>query len=209
MGGMQGFGPVVTADGDATHHETWEIRAQVITLLAGRSMRDAIERLEPATYLASSYYERWLRAGEMKLVERGEIGTDDLARWRDRIADDPDAAPAPTSDPTMVELIRTMGPGSFGPAPAAAFGVGDRVSVTRMRPDGHHRCPRYIRGAVGTVERTIGTDVVPGTPHAEQVIEPVYTVAFSSTDLFGDQTEHGEPPYAVLIDLCERYLDAP
>jgi nitrile hydratase subunit beta len=39
-------------------------------------LRDAIERIPPAEYLAMSYYERWLRAAEMLLAERGLLGDD-------------------------------------------------------------------------------------------------------------------------------------
>jgi nitrile hydratase len=77
-----------------------------------------------------------------------------------------------------------------------------------MRPEAHHRCPRYLRGALGEVERVLGADPVPDADDEDDV-EPVYTVRFSSMDLFGDQTEAGEPPYVLLIDLWERYLEAP
>ena len=33
--------------------------------------RDAIERIPPAEYLEASYYERWLRAIETLLTEKG------------------------------------------------------------------------------------------------------------------------------------------
>ena len=33
--------------------------------------RDAIERIPPEDYLATSYYERWLRAMEMLVAEKG------------------------------------------------------------------------------------------------------------------------------------------
>ena len=39
-------------------------------------------------------------------------------------------------------------------------------------------------------------------------LECVYTVRFSSVDLFGDRSGDGEPPYVLLIDLWERYLEA-
>lgn len=208
LGGMHGFGPVVTDGGDETHHEPWELRAQLITLLAGSSMRSSIERLDPATYLASSYYERWLRAGEMKLTETGRVDSRDLERWRARLADDPDLPIPASSDPTGVELVRAMRSTEFGPTPDALHRVGDPVRVVRMRPDTHHRCPRYVRGAVGTVERLIGSDTVPGLPAGERVTEPVYTVEFSSVDLFGDRSPTGEVPYSVLIDLWEHSLEA-
>jgi nitrile hydratase len=214
MGGMHGFGPVVTDDGALTHRHEWEIRVQVITLLAGRSMRDAIERLESATYLSSSYYERWLRAGEMKLVEQGRITTDDLARWHDVFAHDAQARPPVTDDPESVERVRRMRSDTFEPAPDATHVVGDRVRVIRMRPAGHHRCPRYLRGATGTVERVLGADLVPGLSAGDHIVEPVYTVEFSSLELFGDpivgpadDPSTDDPAHSVLIDLFERYLE--
>ena len=39
-------------------------------------LRDAIERIPPAEYLTLSYYERWLRAAEILLAERGLLAGD-------------------------------------------------------------------------------------------------------------------------------------
>lgn len=90
MGGMHGFGPVVTPHGDLSHHEPWELRAQVLGLLSGSARRGSIEGLDPATYLSSSYYVRWLLAAETTLVRRGQLGSDELARWRATIEADPE-----------------------------------------------------------------------------------------------------------------------
>ena len=81
----------------------------------------------------------------------------------------------------------------------ARFEVGDSVTVKRMAPAGHHRCPRYVRGATGTVTRLPG-----GWPHAsgEGPPEATYTVRFAMTDLWGDDAEPGW----LFIDLWERYL---
>ena len=65
LGGLDGFGPVATDDGDRTHHEPWELRAQGVALFGLRGgMRQWIERLDPASYLTSPYYARWLLAAE-------------------------------------------------------------------------------------------------------------------------------------------------
>ena len=206
MGGMHGFGPVVTAEGEWTHHEPWEVRAQVLTLLAdGLSMRPAIEGLDPATYLSSSYYERWLRAGERGLTAQGRLSTDDLVRWRARFESDPAAVPPVREDPALLAVVARLRPVRFDPATGARHSVGDRVRVLRMHPPEHHRCPRYLRGATGVVERVIGNDMVPGPRSDER--ETVYTVEFDAVDLFGD----GEPAdgrHTVLVDLFERYLEA-
>lgn len=206
MGGMHGFGPVRTPGGELTHHEAWETRAQVVALLAGAARRADIEALDPAVYLSSSYYVRWLRTAEKTLVESGRIDAADLQRWRDAFAADPDLAMPTASAPSMVELIQTMGPHVHCPVTASAFSVGDRVRVRRMRPASHHRCPRYLRGAAGEVERICGTDAHPGDGRPE----PVYTVRFTSTDLFGPpDPDRDAPPHRLYIDLWERYLEAP
>jgi nitrile hydratase subunit beta len=94
----------------------------------------------------------------------------------------------------------------MGTAAGPRFASGDRVRVRRMHPDGHTRCPRYVRGALGVVERVQGTDRLPdraeyGLPTEP---EPVYAVAFASQDLWG---ESDEPPWTVLLDLFDTYLE--
>jgi nitrile hydratase len=78
MGGQSGFGPVPTGDDGAPFHADWEARVYaLIRALLGAGvfstdeMRDAIERIPPQDYLTLSYYERWLRAMEMILEEKG------------------------------------------------------------------------------------------------------------------------------------------
>ena len=118
LGGLDGFGPVVTDDGELTHHEPWELRVQGVALFGVRGgMRQWIERLDPGVYLTSPYYVRWLRAAEQGAVARGLVTEADLDRWRGVLATDPDAAP-----PVVVD------------AESAAFV--DRVmsSTDRIRP---------------------------------------------------------------------------
>ena len=71
MGGMDGFGPVVPEQNEPVFHADWERRMFALVSLARRAaqangdeFRHAIERIPPARYLASSYYERWLAAAE-------------------------------------------------------------------------------------------------------------------------------------------------
>jgi nitrile hydratase len=206
LGGLTGFGPVVTPDGELTHHEPWELRVQGATLFGIRGgMRQWIERLDPATYLASPYYVRWLRAGELGAVARGILTEDDLVRWRQRIADDPDARPSTVADPAakaFVEQVMTTIV-RLPPAAAPRFAVGDRVVVRRWHDaEHHHRCPRYVRGVAGVVETVCGDEDVPGSDDERA---PMYTVAFASPDLWGDG---GEAAFTVHVDLCEHYLEA-
>jgi hypothetical protein len=79
MGGQTGFGPVpVGPDGGPLFAADWEARVYALATLLrrhglfnGDELRNAIERLPPAQYLAASYYERWLGAIEMLVAEKG------------------------------------------------------------------------------------------------------------------------------------------
>ena len=86
VGGMQGFPPVPQEPDEPPFHADWE--AHVFTInsaLIGRGVynldefRDAVERIPAQEYLASSYYERWLRAITMLLAERDVVTEADLA----------------------------------------------------------------------------------------------------------------------------------
>ena len=205
LGGLDGFGPVVTDDGELTSHEPWELRAQGVALFAVRgSMRPWIERLDPATYLTSPYYVRWLRAAELGAVTSGVLSQDDLDRWRQRFADDPTAEPPVVHDEerrARIERGMTT-PQRLRPASAPAFAAGDRVVVKRWHdPEHHHRCPRYVRGVAGVVETAWGEEPVPGN---EDDWAPTYTVSFASGDLWSTSPE---APFTVAVDLCEHYLE--
>lgn len=79
MGGQTGFGPVPADDErPAPFDADWEARVFALNraltgagAFNGDEMRDAIERIPADTYLTSSYYERWLRAIETLLAEKG------------------------------------------------------------------------------------------------------------------------------------------
>jgi nitrile hydratase len=86
VGGMQGFGPVEQEADEPPFHADWE--AHVFALnraLIARGVynldefRDAIERMPPEQYLASSYYEKWLHAVTTLLVEKGVLSAQEVA----------------------------------------------------------------------------------------------------------------------------------
>ncbi|HEX8803296.1 MAG TPA: nitrile hydratase subunit beta [Acidimicrobiales bacterium] len=213
MGGMHGFGAVVPEAGEPVFHERWEGRTFALSVLAAVTglqrggMRPRIEAIEPATYLASSYYERWALALEAALVDDGVLRTDEI---------DARAAAGPTGGiagaavargdgdgatddlaALAVTLLARPGQPSGQPVPAR-YAVGDRVTVRRMAPAPHHRCPRYVRGVTGVVDRVEGGWRHPGADDPEAV----YTVRFAMRDLWGDDAEPGH----LHVDLWERYL---
>ncbi len=199
IGGIDGFGAVVTADGDAIFHEAWEPRAFALEMItayerhrhdSGRATR---ELMHPVHYLSASYYERWLWAAEQGLLAAATIAPGEVESWEQRLSAGEDA---PTSfDPAQAaRLIAAIESPTTLPLPAAPeFAEGDVVRVLRDRAPGHSRCPRYLRGAVGTVQRVQCDDQ--GT---------VYLVRFSSLDLFGPGPE---PAHTVLADLWEASLE--
>lgn len=202
LGGLQGFGPVVTADGEHTHHDAWELRAQAIAMVVGGgTVRPWIERIPPAQYLAAGYYERWLIAAEHAVTERGIVDPSTLAARREELADlaEPPRLDDAAHRSAMEVYMTTVHP--MPPATSPRFAAGDAVRVARMRPTEQNRCPRYVRGAPGTIESVCGDDVLPG---ARDRTDVVYSVQFASGDLWGATDE---PPFTVVVDLFEHYLE--
>ncbi len=86
VGGMEGFALPSAVDDDGPFHADWEahvfammralIRQEVLVL---DEVRDTIERMPVADYLASSYYERWLYALQVLLVDKGVLTRAELA----------------------------------------------------------------------------------------------------------------------------------
>ncbi|MDF2978232.1 MAG: hypothetical protein K0S40_2960 [Actinomycetospora sp.] len=86
VGGMLGFPAVVEEPDEPAFHADWE--AHVVALNAALlrrgvydldEFRDAIERMPPQEYLASSYYEKWFRAITTLLAEKGIATPAELA----------------------------------------------------------------------------------------------------------------------------------
>ncbi len=207
MGGMHGFGAVPVDDVQLPFDEPWEGRTFGLFIAAGAagarsgSIRPGIEAIAPADYLAMGYFERWARSLEAGLVDAGTLTVADIdTRVR---TPRPPGRHAQDTNPKMAAglaaaLINHPRRPSGEDVPAR-FDVGDRVTVKRMAPEGHHRCPRYVRGVTGTVIRQPG-----GWPHAsgDGPPEAVYTVRFEMGDLWGEDAEAG----FLHLDLWERYL---
>ncbi len=93
LGGMHGIGRIVREKDEPVFHADWERRmfGLFIAAFAGGhynvdEFRHAIERMDPAEYLTSSYYEHWLHSLETLLVEKGVIKKDELDAKRAALA---------------------------------------------------------------------------------------------------------------------------
>jgi nitrile hydratase beta subunit len=211
MGGMHGFGSVVTEADEPVFHERWEGRLFALRHAMGAwrkwnidASRHARELIPPVEYLRMSYYERWLaglveqmvRAG---LVTRAEVesGTPDPGA--------PRAVP-PLTAQQVPGMHRKGGPTLREVRTTPRLKPGDRVIAKNMHPAGHTRLPRYVRGKPGIVQRNHGAHVFPDTNAHYLGEQPqyLYSVRFGGRDLWGDAAG---PRDAVLLDLWESYLE--
>jgi len=85
VGGMQGFPPLSQELDEPPFHSDWEAHVFAMNrALIGAGVynldefRDAVERMPPADYLASSYYEKWLHAVTTLIVEKGVVTQKEL-----------------------------------------------------------------------------------------------------------------------------------
>ncbi|HVA38650.1 MAG TPA: hypothetical protein VNJ51_13670 [Candidatus Dormibacteraeota bacterium] len=80
VGGMHGFDPIDRHEDHEPFHNEWEARVFALNRLLLRAgvynldeFRHAIERMDPAEYLESSYYEKWFAGIERLLGEKGVL----------------------------------------------------------------------------------------------------------------------------------------
>lgn len=211
MGGMHGFGPVVRERDEPPFHAAWEGRlyaAYRALTYAGAVQIDrfryAQERLPAEYYLRASYYERWLSAAELMLLEKGVVGTDELSAGRSLRP----AVPAPGRVMRMEDVNYAFARGSFGRPVVreALFASGDRVRARNIHPWGHTRLPRYVRSRVGIVEAVRGFHTYADSIASGAGEDPqwLYTVVFDGQELWGCDTE---PGVSISVDAFEPYLE--
>ena len=235
MGGMHGFGGI--PEDDASFHADWERTAYALNKLLrmqghynSDEYRHSVERMDPASYLAASYFERWFTGVERLVVEKGLLSEAEIdARTAAIRAGEYDAegdedegpsgagavelhSEAADADDELVARARetfrrgaASGRDGQTDARTPRFEPGDDVAVRNVHPPGHTRAPRYCRRTTGTVRRVVGEFALPdASAHGEHRVEPVYVVEFDANDLWGAETDAD----AVNLDMWESYLTA-
>jgi nitrile hydratase beta subunit len=209
LGGMDGFGPVLTEADEPMFHAEWERRAFAITLAAGMHgrwnidmARFAREDTDPLTYLRSTYYEQWLRGLERLLVEKALVSANELASGKATSVSNLPPVRAEQVPPRLLKGATARRPDAGPPR----FSFGEAVRVRNLNPRGHTRMPRYCRGKLGVIERDHGTYVFPDTHAASGDERPqrCYAVSFTAEVLWG---EGASPNDRVLVDLWDDYLE--
>lgn len=209
MGGMDGFGPIPIEVDEPVFHGEWEGRVYAMNTAIGAwgkwnidAGRYGIEQMDPAHYLASSYYERWLHRTSIMLVEHGMISREEL---------NGDATPAgpsfqPRTAEEIFELQRKNRSARVDEDIAPKFKAGDKILVRNIHPKGHTRVPRYVRGRSGVIDRDHGVFIFPDTHALFQGKNPqhIYSVRFTAQELWGPDAPSQDKLY---LDLCDDYMD--
>lgn len=223
LGGTDGVGEIKLGEDESKvepyFHQEWEKEVfALLPQLMGQGLynidefRHAIERMDPAHYLDSPYYEHWLYAMEDRLIEHGIISEEELQSRLEEVvaAENPEELVPEREDPDftqeILDVIETGASTERDPV-EPALEAGDTVRVKNIHPEGHTRCPQYVRQAQGTIAEVRGTFVLPDArAHNEgEDPEPLYSVRFENRELWGEDTaEDGETLH---IDLWESYLE--
>lgn len=214
MGGMHGFGPIIREENEPLFHHEWEKRVLgmgvAIPVPVPGGSRNNIENMDPAEYLSSSYYEKWLHSRIRGLIDAGAMTPDELESRVALFREKPDAETPVHPNPDGVRAkFGKRRPASSAPPPVdirPQFQGGDRVRARNIHPEGHTRLPRYVRGKTGTISRFYGihnlqdAELPAGCVRREQ---PLYAVRFESRELWGESAEAED---AVYLDMWEGYL---
>lgn len=213
MGGRPGFGRIPPpAPDEPPFREPWEGRAFALTVLtmgriSGRNLdafRYALARLPSPAYLDDGHYGRWLNAAELMLTDSRILAPGAVdARARRNGGDD-------VVEPRFPEPDRPgygpSAPGSLRRIDAdPRFAAGDAVRTLDRAPAGPSKLPGYLRGRRGVITAIRPPHVLPDT-HAVfsgENAQHVYTLGFSSTELWGPGAEE----FALHADLFESYLE--
>jgi nitrile hydratase subunit beta len=172
--------------------------------------RHCIERMDPAEYLLSNYYEHWTHTVEHFAQHKGLFDAAELEKRTRYYLENPDAPLPDRKDPELLEFVDNAIKNGFDASrqteKARRFSVGDRVVVDADSPSGHTRRARYIRGRTGVITAAHGTWVYPDSSGngGGDAPEHLYTVKFTGTELWGEQT--GDPHEVVYVDVFEPYL---
>ena len=215
MGGMHGFGPVVREENEPVFHHAWEGRVfamqRVTPVPIPGGSRNNIETMDPAAYLTSSYYEKWLHARIKGLIDAGVLTAEELETRLAFYRGHPEAPVPRREDPERLQRIqqrlrRVVESPRLDVPIQPQYRLGAAVRARNMHPSGHTRLPRYVRGKHGVVTRLYGMydfqDAMP--PGTAAPPQPLYAVRFEARELWGESAEANSVVY---IDMWESYLE--
>ena len=211
MGGMDGFGPIPIKNKEPVFHATWEARVWAMNTALGAwgewnidAGRYTLEQLDPALYLSSSYYQRWLYRTENLLVDHGLVSREEI-----------ETLPANrktknSREPLSVDEIltrqRNTRSARLNDDVAPRYHMGDQVRARNIHPKGHTRIPRYVRGRLGVIDRDHGVFIFPDTNavFAGKRPQHLYSVCFTAREIWGTKAVVTDKVY---VDMWDDYLE--
>ncbi len=213
MGGMDGFGPIPIEEDEPVFHAPWEGRVWAMNTALGAwgkwnidAGRYTLEQLDPALYLSSSYYQRWLYRTENILVDHGMVsraeietppGDRDVERLHEPLALD-----------EIVTRHRQARSARLDDDVPPRFKPGERVRARNIHPPGHTRIPRYVRGKTGVIVLDHGVFVFPDTNavFAGKTPQHLYSVQFTAREIWGPTASAVDK---IHVDMWDDYLENP
>lgn len=210
MGGMHGFGPVAPTPSEPPFEHEWQRHAMAmfaavsaVGLFNVDEFRHTIEKMDPAEYLGTSYYEHWLHSLENLMLDKGVITQAELDSAK---AEGGKLRLTALTADQVDEFVKTGGSARVPVDVKASYEVGDQVKVKNINPVGHTRMPRYVRGKVGSIVLSHGVFVTPDTSAHGLGDAPqhVYAVSFEATELWGSSAAAKDK---VIVDLWDNYLE--
>lgn len=211
LGGKMGFGPIAPETDEPVFHADWEKHALGVALCSGAlglwnidESRHARERLHPADYYSSSYYEIWIKALEALLLRHGCVTAQELQSGHAQEKATVDKPPLAADD--VPAVLARGGPCDRPAKTDPRFAVGDKVTVRNINPSGHTRVPGYAKGKTGVIEEAAGAYVFPDDNAHGRGENPqwLYRVVFTGDELWGPQ---GDASLTVSVDAWESYLE--
>jgi nitrile hydratase subunit beta len=213
LGGSHGFGPIPIESDEPVWHQPWEaavVAGILATIGAGlynvEQFREAIDEMEPLSYVSVGYYGRWLHTLEENCVKAGVFTPEQVEEAIERVALGESPKPAAGSEVAdgIAQLIRTGAPASRAVDHPARFSGGDLVRGRLLPGARHSRIPGYAQGKTGVIHRVHAGFANPDTNRRGEGEHPehVYSVRFEASDLWP-----GEGAGGVYLDLWESYLE--
>ena len=210
LGGMHGLGPVAIEKDEPVFHAQWEARMLALNLACGfhgrwniDMGRYARERMPPAEYLATTYYEHWLFGLEKLLVEQGLVSAKELDTG---CAEATARGLRALAAAEVSNFLRNRRHARLDDAVPPKFKAGERVVARNIHPTGHTRLPRYARGRRGVIDRDHGVFVFADTNAMSRDKKPqhCYSVRFYAREIWGPGACARDSVY---VDLWDDHLD--